>query len=170
MELLLRRPVIKHVKHRFTQPRRGPFSVVRLGTFYGCQCDAQLLQGEHALRARHLIVEAAQKAKFTVIGGYIDLYGETWLEQAANGWTVGCSFAQSGLSADAWHKAYPPNGTVDFNVHWCDEDAARYPKGTPALGEHIEEAFWPLAMAIFHPLEVDFVKRTYRVLERTRPA
>lgn len=148
-------------KLRHDQPGKheGPYTVVRLGTFHQCQCDPLLLQGERALFVLDTLKQVSVISGFTVIGEHYDLYGREWKEKAVNGWTINVSFAQSGVSADAWHS----ERTVDFNMHWCDENEpnASYSVSPNAA---IEEKFWKYAAVVFEPKVVVLTPRLYRCL------
>lgn len=135
-----------------------PFSVVRLGTFYKCQCPAEWLEGKNALDMMLRLRELSTEAGFTVIGEHHDLYGQTRIEMLKNGWTINLTFAQSGASFDAWHHWH----TVDINVHWCHEEgdlSSRSPN------HEIEERFLWLVERLFQPKLALYDKRRYRVLK-----
>ena len=109
--------IVEHEAFILAQPPR-PFTAVRLGKLFRCNCPEEWLRGERVLEMMYRLKELSGASGFTVIGEHVDLYGSTWQEKASFGWTVNLSYAQSGGSFDSW----PLPRTVDVNLHWCDED------------------------------------------------
>lgn len=141
------------------QPDR-PFSVVRLGMFYVCQCPEEWLRGENALDMMLQLKGLSADSGFTVIGEHYDLYGRTRIEMLTNGWTINLTFAQSGASFDAWHIPR----TMDINVHWCHEEGDT---STRSPNHDIEERFFALVEKLFKPRLAIYNPRAYRILSLT---
>lgn len=151
-------PTIREEVEFTTEQPDRPFSAVRLGMFYQCQCPTEWLEGRNALDMMLRLKEISAASGFTVIGEHHDLYGTTRTEMLANGWTINLTFSQSGASFDAWHIPR----TVDINVHWCHEDP--HING-PSEGERYEEQLLVLLEQLFKPVRARYKKRIYRVLE-----
>ncbi|MEK7628056.1 MAG: hypothetical protein AAB421_01395 [Patescibacteria group bacterium] len=117
-------------------------SVVVLVSFFGCQCDSELLKGAHRGTLLDMLRRAVEGAGFGVIGESIQPFGMTTGEQVEHGATINLVLADSGISFDCYPDAQPVHGTVQMNLHYCNITNDNDHKVKPCI-EAIEQVFRP---------------------------